>query len=201
MIVLAEYMVLKNAGKSTREFESYKKSIEDSCKIKEKCKKIVSGNNKINIGFRRFRLGMDERLLANMENNFFKYGKVMTEELIKERFDKSTTLNDLAIFICINNIPVGFGQVIYTDDGYMLGSVGIIDKYRGCGLGKLLVSYIVRASIEYGVRNLHLYVRLTNRKARKMYSSLGFKHKKYSIMLDLQKIKTIFIKYKKLKVE
>lgn len=199
MIVIAELMTLKDTGRSIGKFKIHKVTVESSDKLKEKCKSLVAKDDKINISFRKFRPGKDEKLLANMENDFFKYGKIVTEEDINKRFMNATTLRDLAIFICINNIPVGFGQVIDTEKGYMLGSVGIVSKYRGCGLGKVLVSYIIKASISYGVRNLHLYVRINNRKARKMYSSLGFKRNGYSIMLEIpEKFKDIIVKFKNL---
>lgn len=199
MIVIAESMALKNASKSIEWFDANKVAVECNDIVKLKCKNLMEHNNEINIGFRKFRPGIDERLLANMENDFFKYGNIVTEEAIRERFEKTSSLTDLAIFICVNNVPIGFGQIVDTKNGFMLGSVGIVSEYRGCGFGKILVSYLVRAAIEYGLRNLHLYVRLNNKKARKLYSSLGFKHNGYSITFEFpEKLIDIITKFKNL---
>ena len=85
---------------------------------------------------------------------------------------------DLAYFICINGMPVGFGQVVYTGGSYMIGNLGILDNYREFGLGKVLVTHLIKESIRKGVRKLYLQVSIKNRKSINLYKSLGFKFKK-----------------------
>lgn len=192
MFILAKKMELKNPQRCMKEFDKIKKEIEESINLKDKLKNKTNCEH-ICVTFRKYKKGKDERLLANMQNDFFKYGRVLSEYDIINRFNQEDIIDDLALFLCINDIPVGFAQIINTDDGFMLGSVGIITDYRGLGLGKLLVSNIVLTGINLGIDNLHLYVTFNNTYAKRLYSSLGFIYRGYNIQYSETQIIKKFI--------
>lgn len=182
MIVLSKAMELRNPKQSLYQYKQIKNKLENSCELREKLEKTLNIDS-ICIDFRKFKHNCDEKLLANMQNDFFKYGKLLTPNDITQRFSEGDIISDLSIFLCANGIPIGFGQVVDTDHGFMLGSIGILSEFRGLGLGKLLIAYMIKASIDAGLDNLYLYVRVNNKVAKKLYSSLGFIHKHYSIQV------------------
>lgn len=182
MIILTKAMELRNPRQSLCQYKLIKNELEKSKELREKFKKKLNMDS-ICIDFRKFKHKSDEKLLAIMQNDFFKYGKLLTEKDIARRFNEDDILNDLSIFLCVNGIPIGFGQIVDTKHGFMLGSIGILKEYRGLGLGKLLISYLIKASIDAGLDNLYLYVRINNKVAKKLYRSLGFIHKHYSIQI------------------
>lgn len=182
MIILAKAMELRNPRQSLYQYKLIKNELENSKELRAKLEYKLNMES-ICIDFRKFKHKSDEKLLANMQNDFFKYGKLLTETDIIRRFNEGDILNDLSIFLCVNGIPIGFGQIVDTDHGFMLGSVGILTEFRGLGLGKLLISYMIKAAIDAGLDNLYLYVRVNNKVAKKLYRSLGFIHKHYSIQV------------------
>ena len=109
---------------------------------------------------------------------FSKVLATVTSSYIEKLFEMDIVREDLAYFICINGMPVGFGQVVYTGGSYMIGNLGILDNYREFGLGKVLVTHLIKESIRKGVRKLYLQVSIKNRKSINLYKSLGFKFKK-----------------------
>ena len=185
MFFLAESMVLKNTQKIYGKFEKCKEYAENNKKLIDK---FSSEDKNIEITFRNFALNKDEKLLANMQNDFFNYGELVTKEAVKERFASDYTMKDLAFFLCVNNEPVGYGQIIKEDNINLIGGVGILSEYRGCGLGKLMMMYLIDKGIEFGMNSINLYVVFNNHIARTMYRNLGFKHRSFTILYDTLRI-------------
>jgi len=50
----------------------------------------------------------------------------------------------------------------------------VIEKYRGLGLGKLLMNEVVRTCVQENIEMLTLEVRVSNQYAISMYQELGF---------------------------
>lgn len=72
-------------------------------------------------------------------------------------------------------LPVGYviyGMVQYEGArAFTVISIGVLNKYRGKGYGKLLLNVVLD---DYPDRDIFLHVRASNKIARKMYESLGF---------------------------
>lgn len=147
--------------------------------------KLLCGENKdiINakevIRFRSFRMGEDEELRCKIQNNIFTEGNrvPLTIEDVYNDLNQDYYINDLAIFININNVTIGYGQIIFNRDMYTVVNFGIIDSYRGKGYGKLLLNKLINISNRRGIKLLHIRVDENNINARKLYELAGFEEK------------------------
>lgn len=69
---------------------------------------------------------------------------------------------------------VGFvGLWLVLDEGHIT-TIGVAQRYRGRGLGELLLSHIMTEASELGARRVTLEVRVTNDVAQALYRKYGF---------------------------
>lgn len=132
-----------------------------------------------NITFRNFKIGEDERLRCNIQNDIFTdfTRTPLTIDDVYSDLNQDYYINDFAIFIEVNNITIGYGQIIFNRDMYTVVNFGIVSKYRGCGYGKLLLNKLINLSKEKDIKNLYIRVDENNVKARNLYEAAGFKEK------------------------
>lgn len=96
--------------------------------------------------------------------------KPWSEESIKSSFNS----NSCRFFTAKTDKIVGYiGLSIAADEGYIL-NVAVLPDYRGQGIGRNLVSFVIENYSE-SLSFLTLEVRPSNKPAVNLYTSLGFK--------------------------
>lgn len=93
------------------------------------------------------------------------------KELLKEVY-KNTSLN-LVLFL--DNKLIGFIQTWFLESEADIINIAIDEKFRNHGLGKFLLSYLIKSFKEIGVKTIFLEVRVSNLAAEKLYKKIGFK--------------------------
>ena len=89
-------------------------------------------------------------------------------------------IEDLSIFLMMNNSAIGYGQVIYSRGRYTVVNFGIVSAFRGKGFGELLLKQIINECIDRNILDLYIRVDENNTKAINLYNKCGFKYE-YSI--------------------
>ena len=130
----------------------------------------------IDIAVEMFIEGCDEALRCKIQNNVFDDKDRLPLGIydIESDIMQDYYLPDLCLFIKLNNIAVGYGQVIYSSGIYTVVNFGIIDIFRGYGLGKMLINEIVNSSKNANIDRLSIKVEEDNFIAEKLYKSIGF---------------------------
>ncbi|MBU3180939.1 GNAT family N-acetyltransferase [Clostridium psychrophilum] len=107
----------------------------------------------------------DDRIPINIEDIYY-------DEAQEYYFDKG------AIFIKLDNVTVGYGQIIVENQIANIVNFGIIEKYRKEGYGKALLRFLLDIAIDNNFSEVSLRVDSNNIVAYKLYISLGFNVKK-----------------------
>lgn len=136
-------------------------------------------NNNIIISFQKVDIKNEALLRCEIQNNVFKnIDRVPIEpEDIENDFKQDYYIEDLAIFMRINNIVVAYGQIIYIRKMYTIVNFGVVDIFRGIGLGKLLLDQLILKAKEKNISELALGVNKDNVNAISLYKWIGFKHR------------------------
>lgn len=129
--------------------------------------------------FRTFRIGEDEKIRCKVQNEIFtEWNRVpLTIEDVYNDLNQDYYINDLAIFIELNNRVIGYGQIVFNRDMYTVVNFGIISEYRGRGYGKLLLNRLINFSKKKDIKTLYIRVDENNTNARKLYEWAGFEEK------------------------
>ena len=130
-----------------------------------------------NIAFRLFKVNKDEALRCKIQNDVFNYNgrepisikDIMYEEKLK--YYRSET----CIFMLANDKEIGYAQIIYNKDMYMLVNFGIIEEYRGYGYGEIFLEYMINLAFDNDISTLYIRVNDSNFKALNLYKKIGFK--------------------------
>ncbi len=69
--------------------------------------------------------------------------------------------------------PVGYGGIMCGLDADIT-TIGVVEKWRGRGVGALLLRELVRAAREAGSERVFLEVRASNEGAQRLYENAGF---------------------------
>ena len=107
----------------------------------------------------------DDRIPINIEDIYY-------DEAQKYYFDKG------AIFIKLDNIPIGYGQIIVEDEVAVIVNFGILEKYRKEGYGKVLLTNLLNIAMYNDFSKVSLRVDASNVAAFELYVSLGFNTKR-----------------------
>lgn len=136
-------------------------------------------NKNIMISFQNVDIKNEALLRCEIQNNVFKnIDRVPIEvEDIENDFKQDYYIEDLAIFMRLNNIVVAYGQIIYIRKMYTVVNFGVVDIFRGKGLGKVLLGCLISKAIQKGISELALGVDEDNNNAISLYKWIGFKHK------------------------
>ena len=153
-------LVLFNKEKNNYE-SLLKKITEDKDVIEYNCGKNLMIPN---IYFKKFKIDKDEKLRCDIQND------------IKQEYH----IEDLSIFLMMNNSAIGYGQVIYSRGRYTVVNFGIVSAFRGKGFGELLLKQIINECIDRNILDLYIRVDENNTKAINLYNKCGFKYE-YSI--------------------
>lgn len=108
--------------------------------------------------------------------------------------------------IYYDNVLIGFGlSYLGTKKSPAhIYDLGIAKKFRGFGLGKKIINYLVGESIKIKTKSIKLEVAKNNINAKSLYDSLGFKeyallknyygHNKHAVQMSLE-LENFQIKY------
>lgn len=145
--------------------------------LKSKGNIIVPMDNK-NVDICNMKIGQDELKRVYLQNKIFQDNEgrksLTVEEVIYEE-NGSRFLKDLCFFLVVDDVQCGYGQIILSNNRFMLVNFGIISEYRGKGLSKYFLSSIINLCRNHGIRELYLSVDNNNIKAINLYNKLGFK--------------------------
>lgn len=188
-------IILERLGfKKTKYTLLMKMNIEDynnTNKIYEVYNKMVKNlhwSKKLNWGTafstRKLVVGKDEELRCNLQNDIFGEWnrRPLSVEDIYSDMSQDYFLKDLCIFGMINNSYIGYGQIIFNRDMFTIVNFGIVNDFRGIGLGKLLLHEIILYAKKSGIKELAIRVDCTNINAINLYKWIGFKEK-YKIVI------------------
>lgn len=188
-------IILERLGfKKTKYTLLMKMNIEDynnTNKIYEVYNKMVKNlhwSKKLNLGTafstRKLVVGKDEELRCNLQNDIFGEWnrRPLSVEDIYSDMSQDYFLKDLCIFGMINNSYIGYGQIIFNRDMFTIVNFGIVNDFRGIGLGKLLLHEIILYAKKSGIKELAIRVDCTNINAINLYKWIGFKEK-YKIVI------------------
>lgn len=183
-------IILERLGfKKTKYTLLMKMNIEDynnTNKIYEVYNKMVKNlhwSKKLNWGTafstRKLVVGKDEELRCNLQNDIFGEWnrRPLSVEDIYSDMSQDYFLKDLCIFGMINNSYIGYGQIIFNRDMFTIVNFGIVNDFRGIGLGKLLLHEIILYAKKSGIKELAIRVDCTNINAINLYKWIGFKEK------------------------
>lgn len=158
--------------------------------MKDQVYEKTNQKNKIKFSVRKLEAGKDEVLRCHLQNDIF--AQVNRRPLNLDDIFADTAqdyyLDNLCFFGMVNNEYIGYGQIIFNRNMYTIVNFGIISKYRGLGLSKLLLNEIIMEAKNYGINDLYIRVDYDNIKAINLYKGIGFK--------DLNKIALWERKYK-----
>ena len=143
-----------------------------------KLDKTYSSNfNDKHLNFSIYNPIKDASTRCNMQNSIFKEENrvPLTIEDIHYDARQDYYIADLCIFIKYDNVPIGYGQIIYSRKLYTIANFGIIVAYRKKGFGKVLIKKLISAAKEKGIDTLYIRVDSTNIPAIMLYENVGFK--------------------------
>lgn len=134
------------------------------------------------IDFRKFVIGKDEKIRCDLQNAIFQDKMRVEIEVVDIENDikQEYYIEELSIFITLNNSPIGYGQVIYSREMYIVVNFGVTPEFRGKGFGELLLSHIINKCMDKKIKELYIRVDEKNLKAINLYEKCGFKYE-YSI--------------------
>jgi ribosomal protein S18 acetylase RimI-like enzyme len=116
----------------------------------------------------------DARMPLTIDDMFF-------DEIQEYYYDKG------AIFLKKNDDYIGYGQFIIIDNIPTIVNIGILDKFRGRGYGKILMQHLMKILNDNGFKETELKVSSDNFAALNLYKSLGFKIKKEMLWWEYKK--------------
>lgn len=148
--------------------------------LEKECTEYLNASVPKNITFSIAKKDKDEKARCLLQNEIFKNDDripINIEDIYYDEaqgyyFDKG------AIFIELENRPIGYGQIILEDKMAIIVNFGIIEKYRKEGYGKVLLRYLLNTAMDNDFSKVSLSVDSNNVVAFKLYISLGFNIKR-----------------------
>lgn len=97
----------------------------------------------------------------------------------RDAFKGEILQNDFARYIVAvsDNAVIGYGGMWIILDEAHITNVAVRPDLRGRSIGKVLMMEIIRQAVMKGANSMTLEVRPSNKPARKLYHSLGFKER------------------------
>ena len=149
-------------------------------KVKPSLNNLYNGNiRNINITTEKVLLDRDEELRCKIQNSVFSATTRIPLEVedIQNDIEQDYYMEDLSLFIKLNNIAIGYGQIIFNRDMYTVVNFGILKEFRGYGFGKILLNELINAAKKMQINELFIRVEENNYSALKLYNWIGFKSK------------------------
>ena len=120
--------------------------------------------NEVNISIEKVVLNRDEELRCKLQNSIFSASTRVPLEVedIENDIEQDYYIKDLSLFIKVNNIAIGYGQIIYNRDMYTVVNFGILKEFRNYGFGKVLLNHLIQSAKNKNICNLYIRVEETN---------------------------------------
>jgi ribosomal protein S18 acetylase RimI-like enzyme len=146
--------------------------IEMKCKINN----ITGSSDLNNVNFEILKKGTHEALRCKIQNEVFRNEARMPLEIEDMYFDELQNyyFDEGAIFIKLDDIYIGYGQVIIDNNCAIIVNVGILSAYRGKGYGKKLLYQLIEIIRINGYEDVSIKVATNNCIALNLYKSMGF---------------------------
>lgn len=160
--------------------DKIKYNLENDYKLLKKVNSIYNSNiDKINITCQKVILKKDEELRCEIQNSIFSATTRAPLEIqdIETDIEQDYYIENLSLFIKINDIAIGYGQIIFNRDMYTVVNFGIIKEFRKYGFGKILLNQLIFEAKENGIYELFIRVEENNFNALKLYNWIGFRPK------------------------
>ena len=157
-----------------------KNSLEHNSNVINSLNNLYIGNiRNINITTEKVLLDRDEELRCKIQNSVFSATTRIPLEVedIQNDIEQDYYMEDLSLFIKLNNIAIGYGQIIFNRDMYTVVNFGILKEFRGYGFGKILLNELINAAKKMQINELFIRVEENNYSALKLYNWIGFKSK------------------------
>lgn len=128
------------------------------------------------VKFHKVIRGRDEQLRCIIQNNIFNSDNRIPLKVEDIYYDEMQDYycEDGAILMKVNNIYIGYGQIIMKDNCPYVVNFGVIKDYRNRGYGKMLLKYILNILYKKGKKLVKINVDSENKSAIKLYESIGF---------------------------
>lgn len=172
-------MDLSNYSKE-KEVNSLITSLKYNNELLQKLNLLYNANMKeIKISIEKVALKKDEELRCKLQNSIFSSSTRIPLEIedIESDIEQDYYIEDLSLFIKVNNISIGYGQIIYNKDMYTVVNFGLLKDFRGYGFGKILLNYLIKKAKDSKIDKLFIRVEESNYKALKLYNWIGFSPK------------------------
>lgn len=169
-------MNLKNYTKA-QQTDKLLFSLKDNSYLLEKINILYNCNiDNIKISLEKVVLNKDEELRCKLQNSIFSASTRIPLEIedIENDIQQDYYIEDLSIFIKINTVAIGYGQIIYNRDMYTVVNFGIIKEFRNFGFGKILLNSLIDKAKDMNIDELFIRVEETNYSALKLYNWIGF---------------------------
>ncbi|WP_195999403.1 GNAT family N-acetyltransferase [Clostridium sp. 1001271B_151109_B4] len=157
-----------------------KNTLEHNYNVINSLNNLYNGNiRKIKITTEKVILNKEEELRCKIQNSVFSATTRVPLEVedIQNDIEQDYYMEDLSLFIKLNNIAIGYGQIIFNRDMYTVVNFGILKEFRGYGFGKILLNDLINRSKMMKINDLFIRVEENNYSALKLYNWIGFKPK------------------------
>jgi ribosomal protein S18 acetylase RimI-like enzyme len=98
----------------------------------------------------------------------------MTPDELRTRVLQDNIRLDLSCAVYDDERMVGLAMVARRGNEGWIGGVGVIPQYRGRGIGRQIMDYVMARATADGIKRVRLEVITANERARALYDSLGF---------------------------
>lgn len=126
--------------------------------------------------FRQYILREDAAKRCDMQNTIFNSDDrvllIPDDILLEEK--QNFFINDLCMFIKVNGLEIGYGQIIFNRDVHTIVNFGIIEEYRNMGYGADLLLVLIQLAKVKGIEVVYIRVDCDNKQAVSLYESVGF---------------------------
>lgn len=128
------------------------------------------------LNFHVFKPGEDEKKRCFIQNIAFTASgrnEIKEEDIIYEQYQKYY-IPQGSIFVTYNNDTIGYGQIVKQDNKLYAVNLCILPNYRGRGVGKELLIYLINTAYELGYNEIYLKCEALNNVAYNLYQSMNF---------------------------
>lgn len=138
--------------------------------------------------FKKLQPNKEESIRCHIQNEVFKAETrepLTVDDIILDE-NQNYYVPDAAIFIMKDNKYIGYGQVILIGDIPVIVNVGILERYRGMGLGRALVQHLLNIIKKLNFKEAFITVDSTNKVAIELYKDCGFNFNKEVYTMEIK---------------
>lgn len=127
--------------------------------------------------FSIYKTKKDAKIRCALQNAIFKDNNRVSLSVEDIYYDEKQEyyIEDLSLFIKDHDIPIGYGQIIFTRGVYFVVNFGVLESYRSKGYGKALMIELINLAKNKGINELFIRVDYNNLPAKFLYRKAGFR--------------------------